>query len=128
MEKSVAKPVCDLLGGRVRDAVRFSAYPFYKHAGGGGEGADARLDEYGEALTPQALVRQVKQMVARYGFRDIKFKTGVLDPEIEIETVKQLRAALGPGWPWRIDPNAAGPVETSVRVGQALARELAEGD
>ncbi|PYX88776.1 MAG: glucarate dehydratase, partial [Acidobacteria bacterium] len=40
--KSVGKPVCDLLGGRVRDAVPFSAYPFYKHVGGGGEDADAR--------------------------------------------------------------------------------------
>src|SRR6185436_14394516 len=36
--KAVGQPVCDLIGGRVRDAVPFSAYPFYKHAGGGGEG------------------------------------------------------------------------------------------
>ncbi len=125
--KSVGKPVCDLLGGRVRDAVPFSAYPFYKHAGGGGEGSDARPDEYGEALTPEALVEQVKQMVAKYGFRDIKFKTGVLDPEVEIETVKQLRAALGPGVPLRMDPNCAWSVETSVRVGKALAKELGNG-
>ncbi|MGB1744468.1 MAG: glucarate dehydratase, partial [Limisphaerales bacterium] len=40
--KSVGKPVCDLIGGRVREKVPFSAYPFYKHAGGGGEGADSR--------------------------------------------------------------------------------------
>ncbi|HVR63857.1 MAG TPA: glucarate dehydratase, partial [Polyangia bacterium] len=32
--KSLGKPACDLLGGRVRDEVAFSAYPFYKHAGG----------------------------------------------------------------------------------------------
>ena len=31
--KSVGQPVCDLIGGRVRDEVPFSAYPFYKHAG-----------------------------------------------------------------------------------------------
>src|SRR5712692_1675740 len=125
--KSVDKPVCDLLGGRVRDAIPFSAYPFYKHAGGGGEGADARPDEYGEALTPEALVKQVRQMAARYGFRDIKFKTGVLDPDIEVETVKQLRAALGPAVPLRMDPNCAWSVETSVRVGKALAAELGNG-
>src|SRR6267143_1365362 len=69
--KSVGKPVCDLIGGRVRDEVPFSAYPFYKHAGGGGEGDDAREDEYGEALTPEALVRQVQQMVAEYRFTSI---------------------------------------------------------
>src|SRR5205085_4285556 len=51
--KAVGQPLCDLIGGRVRDAVPFSAYPFYKHAGGGGEGDDAREDEYGEALSPE---------------------------------------------------------------------------
>ena len=125
--KSVGQPVCDLLGGRVRDKVPFSAYPFYKHKGGGGEGADARDDEYGEALTPEALVRQVKQMIATYGFLDIKFKTGVLDPEVEIETVKELHRALGPGVPLRMDPNCAWSVDTSVRVGKALAQELGNG-
>src|SRR5262245_6383678 len=38
--KSIGVPVCDLIGGRVRDKVSFSAYPFYKHAGGGGLGND----------------------------------------------------------------------------------------
>ncbi len=54
--KALGRPVCDLLGGRARDDVPFSAYLFYKHAGGGGEGGDAREDEYGEALSPEALV------------------------------------------------------------------------
>ena len=34
--KALGRPVCDLLGGRVRDRVDFSAYLFYKHAGAGG--------------------------------------------------------------------------------------------
>jgi glucarate dehydratase len=114
-----------LLGGRARDAVPFSAYAFYKDAGGGGEGADAREDAYGEALTPQQLVRQVRQMTAEYGFRDVKLKAGVLDPEIEVETIRQLRASFGPGVPLRLDPNCAWSVETSVDVGRALAAELA---
>ena len=125
--KSVNVPVCDLLGGRVRERVEFSAYPFYKHAGGGGDGDDARQDEYGEVLTPEALVRQVRQMIAKYGFRSIKFKTGVLDPDVEIETVRQLHAALGPGCPLRMDPNSAWTVETSLRVGKELAKELGNG-
>src|ERR1022692_589318 len=29
--KAVGKPVCDVIGGRVRDQVSFSAYLFYKH-------------------------------------------------------------------------------------------------
>ncbi len=125
--KTVGQPVCDLIGGRVREQVPFSAYPFYKHPGGGGEGHDVREDEYGEALSPEQLVSQVKKMVAQYGFTSIKFKAGVLEPEIEIETIKQLYRALGPNVPLRIDPNSAWTVETSVRVGKALAEELGRG-
>jgi len=125
--KSVGKPVCDLLGGRARTEVPFSAYPFYKHAGGGGEGEDAREDEYGEALTPKQLVAQVKQMFAKYGFREIKFKAGVLDPAEEIETVRQLRAEFGLKIPIRLDPNCAWSVETSVKIGKALREELGNG-
>jgi len=120
--KAVGQPVCDLIGGRVRDAVPFSAYPFYKHAGGGGEGDDAREDEYGEALTPGGIVAQVRKLIARYGFKDIKFKTGVLDPDIEIETVRELRREFG--LPIRMDPNCAWSVETSIRIGKALREEL----
>lgn len=120
--KSIGAAVCDLIGGRVRDAVPFSAYPFYKHVGGGGEGDDTRQDEYGEALTPEGLVAQVRQMIAQYGFRDIKFKAGVLEPEIEIETVRQLHAEFG--LPVRMDPNSAWTVETSIQVGRELRREL----
>lgn len=125
--KSIGTPVCDLLGGRVRDKVPFSAYPFYKHAGGGGEGNDRREDEYGEALTPEALVSQVKKMIATYGFGSVKFKGGVLDPEIEIETVRLMHQEFGPSVPLRIDPNSAWTVDTSVKVGKALAVELSNG-
>ena len=125
--RSVGVPVCDLLGGRVRNAVPFSAYAFYKHAGGGGAGVDAREDRYGECLTPESIVRQVRSMMEEYGFRDIKLKGGVLDPDEEIETVRQLRDAFGPAVPLRIDPNSAWTVETSVAVGVALREEL-EGD
>lgn len=125
--KTIGQPVCDLVGGRVRDEVPFSAYPFYKHAGGGGEGDDRREDEYGEALTPEALIQQTKRMIANYGFKDIKFKAGVMEPDVEIETVKQMRREFGPGVPIRIDPNSAWTVETSIQVGRALKDELSSG-
>jgi len=125
--KSIGKPVCDLLGGRARSEIPFSAYPFYKHAGGGGQDEDRRQDEYGEALTPVQLVEQVNRMFARYGFREIKFKAGVLEPAQEIETVRQLRAAFGPQVPIRLDPNGAWSVETSIEIGKALREELGNG-
>jgi glucarate dehydratase len=125
--QALGRPVCDLFGGRARTRVPFSAYLFYKHAGGGGEGADAREDEYGEGLTPQAMVRQAKQMCDAYGFTDIKLKAGVLDPPIEIATIKALHEAFGDAVPLRIDPNCAWSVETSLGVGRALYRELGRG-
>jgi glucarate dehydratase len=125
--KSVGQPVCDLIGGCVRDRIAFSAYPFFKHAGGGGEGDDLREDEYGEVMTPEALVREVKQMIAKYGFGSIKLKGGVLEPNLEIEAVKLLYLEFGAETPLRIDPNSAWTVNTSVRVGKALAEELSRG-
>ena len=72
----------------------FSAYPFYKHAGGGGEGDDAREDKYGEALTPETLVQQVRRMIDEYGFGSVKFKGGVLEPDVEIETIYSAAALI----------------------------------
>jgi glucarate dehydratase len=123
--KAVQRPVCDVIGGRVRDAVPFSAYLFYKHAGGGGEGQYA--DEYGEVLTPEATVRECLQMVKQYGFREIKLKGGVLEPAIEIATIKALRQEFGSDYPLRIDPNCAWSVDTSVTVGESLHEELSGG-
>ena len=125
--KAVGKPVCDVIGGRVRDAVSFSAYLFYKHGGGGGVGDDVREDEYGEVLDPKACVRECKQMVAQYGFHEIKLKGGVLPPDEEVASIRALREAFGPTYPLRIDPNCAWSVDTSVQVGRDLKEELSGG-
>lgn len=125
--KAIGKPVCDVLGARARDEVAFSAYAFYKHAGGGGEGSDRRKDVYGEALSAETIVKQVQQMMAEYGFDEVKLKAGVLDPQVEIETIRQLHATLGPKVPLRLDPNCAWSVDTSVKIGRALQSELDRG-
>jgi hypothetical protein len=65
--KASGKPVCDVVGGRVRDLVPFSAYLFYKHGGGGGLGDDVREDEYGECLDPETIVQQCKEFIRKYG-------------------------------------------------------------
>jgi len=125
--KAADKPLCEVVGGRARDEVAFSAYLFYKHGGGGGLGDDQREDEYGEALDPRSLVRQARQMVDKYGFREIKLKGGVLEPALEIESIRLLREEFGADYPLRIDPNCAWSVETSVRVGRELKEELSCG-
>ena len=119
--KATHVPVCDLLGGRVRDEVPFSAYLFYKRAGGGGVGEDAREDKWGPALDTDGIVQQAKAFVAEYGFGSIKLKGGVFPPEQEIEAMRALYDELGSEYPLRIDPNGAWTVRTSIEVGAALA-------
>lgn len=110
--KTINRPLCDLLGGKVRETVPFSAYLFYKfaqHADGG------RVDPWGEALTPDGLVEQASRMHELYGFNAIKLKAGVLEPEEEIEGLRALRKAF-PTAPLRIDPNGGWTVETTLKL------------
>lgn len=109
--KLAGVPVCELLGGRVRDAVQFSAYLFYKWAGHPGQPDD----EYGEALDPAGIVKQAHKIIDEYGFKAIKLKGGVFPPAQEVEAIKALHAAF-PSVPLRLDPNAAWTVETSKWV------------
>jgi glucarate dehydratase len=113
--KAVGRPVVDLLGGRARDKVPFSAYLFYKWAAHPG----AEPDSWGEALNPGQIVAQAQRMVDEYGFTAIKLKGGVFPPEQEIAAVKALREAF-PGHPLRIDPNAAWTPYTSRKVAAEL--------
>ncbi|MCO5227254.1 MAG: hypothetical protein M9934_03060 [Thermomicrobiales bacterium] len=122
--RSLGLRVVDLLGGPVRDRVSFSAYLFYKHVGGGGEGEDVRPDVYGEAMTPEQVTCQARQMIDTHGFKSIKFKGGVLVPDQEIESVRQMRTEFGPDMPIRIDPNCAWTVDTSIHVARELRGEL----
>ncbi|KAH6658371.1 enolase C-terminal domain-like protein [Truncatella angustata] len=114
--KLAGVPVSDLLGGRVRDTVPYSAYLFYKWAGHPGQPDD----EFGEALNPEGLVKQAKKMMDEYGFTAIKLKGGVFEPSQEVAAIKALRHAF-PNTPLRLDPNAAWTVETSKWVAKELA-------
>jgi glucarate dehydratase len=113
--KILGQPVSDLLGGPVRETVPFSAYLFYKWPAHPGEAPD----QYGEALTPEDIVRQARWMLDVYGFGAIKLKGGVFPPDEEMAAIFALREAF-PGVPLRLDPNTAWSVETSIRVGQTL--------
>lgn len=113
--KMLGRPVVDLLGGAVRTSVPFSAYLFYKWAAHPGEAPD----QFGVALDADAIVLQARTMLAKYGFRAIKLKGGVLAPEEEIATIEALREAF-PDVVLRLDPNTAWSVATSIKVGQEL--------
>ncbi|WP_129668456.1 glucarate dehydratase family protein [Phytoactinopolyspora endophytica] len=109
----IGRPVYDLLGGKVRDSVPFSAYLFYKW----GAHPGAEPDEWGEALDPDGVVAQARAMISRYGFGSIKLKGGVFHPDQEIEAIQALRDAFGE-YPLRLDPNCNWSVGTSVKVAE----------
>ena len=117
--QAAGRPVSDLLGGAVRDAVPFSAYLFYKWAAHpGGE-----PDDWGAALDPDAIVAQARRIIDEYGFTAIKLKGGVFPPEEEMAAIEALHAAF-PGHPLRLDPNAAWTPQTSIKVASGLAGVL----
>lgn len=113
----LGRPVCDLLGGRVREEVPFSAYLFYKeerHPQYDG------VDDWGAVLTPEAMVGEARRFIQEYGFGVLKLKGGVLPPDDEVETLRLLRHELGPEVGLRIDPNGIWSVDTSIRVARDL--------
>ncbi|PPG29079.1 enolase C-terminal domain-like protein [Pseudoclavibacter sp. RFBB5] len=117
--KILGVPVSSLLGGAIRPEVAFSGYLFYKWAGHPGAGAD----EFGEALSPEGIVEQARQLVDGYGFSALKLKGGVFEPDQEIAAILALADAF-PDLGLRLDPNAAWSVETSLRVAKALESSL----
>jgi len=108
--KAVGRPVCDLLGGRVRDVIPFAGYLFYRYPGERGDG---------EVSNAEQMVGYARSLVERYGFTTLKYKNGVMPPEEEIETFIALRKAF-PRARLRLDPNAAWSVTTAVRVARRL--------
>jgi len=106
--KALNKRCGDLWGGIENERVEFAAYVFYRYA--------SRTD-IGNGDTPQDAADHAEELFETHGFRDIKFKNGVLEPRQEIASVRMMRDRLGDRLRnLRLDPNAVWSVETSVRV------------
>jgi glucarate dehydratase len=103
-------PVCDILGGRVRDRVPFASYLFFRYAAANGKGTIRSADQ---------LVKHAKALKAAHGFRSHKLKGGVFPADYELECYRAVAAAL-PGDTFRFDPNAVWTAEQAVRFGRAI--------
>jgi glucarate dehydratase len=112
----------------LRDSVPFAAYLFYKPAGAGGK-LEFKTDEHAtgwakarqaSAVTPVEMVEQAKAMCKEFGFKSIKLKAGVYEPQLEVDTMFALREAFGPDVPLRIDPNGVWEVETAIIYGRMM--------
>jgi glucarate dehydratase len=104
-------PVCDILGGRVRDSVRFASYCFFRYPN--------PKTRAGEVRTIDQLVAHAKELKQRFGFTTHKVKGGVFHPDYELEAYRALAAAF-PGDSLRFDPNAVWSTEQAIRFGQAI--------
>lgn len=126
--KKLNRPIVDLLGGRSRDKVPFSAYLFYKYKGAGGElGFNIDRNATGwekarqeEAVLPDQIVQQAKAMCEAFGFKSIKLKGGAFPPQEECDAMLALREAFGPKVPLRLDPNAIWSLETAIKFGKKM--------
>src|SRR5881409_2667292 len=70
-------PVCEILGGRLRDRVPFAAYCFFRYAN--------RQTGRGEVRTGEQMIEYACAMKRRHGFTTHKVKGGVFAPEYELE-------------------------------------------
>lgn len=102
--KAAGRPVCELLGGSVRDRIPVYATGLYYTE-----------DDFPNALTEEALG------YAAAGFTGMKMKIGGKPVDEDIERVYHLREALGPQTHLMVDANEAYSPTTAVMVAQKLA-------
>jgi len=104
-------PVCDILGGRLRDRVPFASYCFFRYAN--------PQTGRGEVRTADHLLAYAAEMKKRYGFTSHKLKGGVFHPDYEVEVYRALASAF-PGDSFRFDPNGVLSTEQAIRFSQAI--------
>lgn len=99
--KALGAPVHQLMGGVVRSAIPLSwSIPITDYDAG---------------------VREAHQMMER-GWRILKVKVGRPNPDDDVEMVRQIREAVGPGIRLRLDANQAYSVKSAIRVARRLER------
>jgi glucarate dehydratase len=104
-------PVCDILGGRLRDSVRFATYLFFRYP-------NPKTGQ-GEVRTVDQLLTHTRELKRRFGFTTHKLKGGVFHPDYELGAYRALASAF-PEDSLRFDPNAVWSTEQAIRFGQAI--------
>ncbi len=104
-------PVCDILGGRLRDRVPFAAYCFFRYP-------NPKSGE-GEVRTVDQVLANARALKQRFGFTTHKVKAGVFHPDYELEIYRAIAAAF-PDDAVRFDPNAVWSTEQAIRFGQGI--------
>jgi glucarate dehydratase len=108
--KAWGQPLYQLLGGAVRRDIPFTEYFSFRATA---DGAPAEM-------TPEAIVDYCLRMREEHGSTFFEGKLILGDPGLEIETVRRLREALGPGAMIRLDSN----MQWSLATARRILREL----
>ena len=104
-------PVSEILGGRLRDRVRFAAYLFFRYP--------TRNNGDSEVRTVDQLIRDATVQKKQHGFTTHKLKGGVFPPEYELECFRALAEAF-PDDTFRFDPNGVWSAEQAIWFGQHI--------
>ncbi len=110
MGKALDLPVYALLGGKLRDAVPFASYLFFRYA-------DPQRG--GEVRAAEQLVAHARALKEAHGFTTHKLKGGVFPPDHELACYRALADAF-PGDRLRYDPNCALSLEEAIRFGKGI--------
>jgi len=108
--KAWDRPVCDLLGGKVRDRIPFTDYFVYRD----------KVGDHGGEQTPQDVVDYCLRMQADHGSIAFEGKMSDADPRDAIAMITALRNAFGDDALIRVDSNAAYSVSTARMMAPAL--------
>ena len=102
--KVLDAPICDLLGGHVRDKVAAYATGLY----------------YTEGEFPDRLLDEARGYVDA-GFKGMKTKVGGLPLDEDVARVTAIREAIGPDIQFMVDANQGYNASTAIRIGRKMA-------
>ncbi len=100
------QPLYQLLGGAVRKEIPFTEYFAYR----------TEQDGIGGEMDPRAVADYCIRMNTEHGSTFFEGKLILGDPQLEIDTVKAMREALGPRAMIRLDSNMQWSLSTARRV------------
>ncbi len=83
--KALGRPLCDLIGGAVRDRIPMIAYLFWRYDRPGG----------GHDEHPEDMADLCQELHETLGVTAMKLKAGVLDPNVEARAVELCRDRMG---------------------------------
>src|SRR5438128_4454192 len=115
MGKALDLPVHALLGGKLRDAVPFASYIFFRYADS---------ERLGEVRATDQLLAHARALKQQYGFTAHKLTGGVFPPAYELACYRALADAL-PGDRLRYDPNCALSLEEAIPFGKGIRHHRA---